>query len=54
MLAANVLLIAAHANAVDAAVVTADADFKQAGNFVPGADLALGSTGLASCAAQRD
>jgi tRNA(fMet)-specific endonuclease VapC len=34
MLAANDLLIAAHANAVDAAVVTADADFKQAGKLV--------------------
>jgi tRNA(fMet)-specific endonuclease VapC len=29
MLAANDLLIAAHANAIDAAIVTADADFKQ-------------------------
>ena len=34
MLAANDLLIAAHANAVDAAVVTSDHDFKQAGKLV--------------------
>jgi tRNA(fMet)-specific endonuclease VapC len=34
MLAANDLLIAAHANAVNAAVVTADADFKQGGKLV--------------------
>lgn len=34
MLAANDLLIAAQANAVDATVVTADADFKQAGKLV--------------------
>jgi tRNA(fMet)-specific endonuclease VapC len=34
MLAANDLLIAAHANAVDAAVVTSDRDFKQAGKLV--------------------
>jgi tRNA(fMet)-specific endonuclease VapC len=34
MLAANDLLIAAHANAVDAAVVTSDYDFKQAGKLV--------------------
>ena len=32
--AANDLLIAAHANAVDAAVVTSDHDFKQAGKLV--------------------
>jgi len=34
MLAANDLLIAAHANAVDAALVTSDHDFKQAGKLV--------------------
>jgi tRNA(fMet)-specific endonuclease VapC len=34
ILAANYMLIAAHANAIDATVVTADADFKQAGKFV--------------------
>jgi tRNA(fMet)-specific endonuclease VapC len=34
ILAANDMLIAAHANAIGATVVTADADFKQAGKFV--------------------